>query len=96
MAVLSRDIGIDLGSSNIRVFVRGKGIVLDEPSVIAINKVTSEVLALGEKAKEMIGKTPDNIMAVRPIQNGVISDYEAAKLLIENAIEKSCRKVIFQ
>lgn len=95
MAVLPRDIGIDLGSSNIRVFVRGRGIVLDEPSVIAINKVTSEVLAIGEKAKEMIGKTPDNIIAVRPIQNGVVADYEAAKLLIENAIEKSIGKSFF-
>lgn len=95
MALLSRDIGIDLGTSNIRVFVRSKGIILDEPSVVAINKITGEVLAVGAVAKEMMGKTPDNIMAVRPIRNGVIADFEAAKLLVENAIEKSIGKSIF-
>lgn len=95
MSILSRDIGIDLGTSNIRVFVRSRGIVLDEPAVVAINKITSEVLAVGAVAKEMIGKTPDNIIAVRPIKNGVVADFEAAKLLIENAIEKSVGKSIF-
>lgn len=95
MAVLSRDIGIDLGSSSIRVFVRSRGIVMDEPSVVAINKITSEVLAIGAGAREMIGKTPDNIIAVKPIQNGAIADFEAAKLLVENAIEKSIGKSFF-
>ncbi len=95
MSVMSRDIGIDLGTSNIRVFVRSKGIVLDEPAVVAINKNTGEVLAVGAVAREMIGKTPDNIIAVRPIQNGVVADFEAAKLLVENAIEKSVGKSFF-
>lgn len=95
MALLSRDIGIDLGTSNVRVFVRSKGIILDEPSVVAINKITGEVLAVGSAAKEMIGKTPENIIALGPIKNGVIADFEAAKLLVENAIEKSIGKSIF-
>ncbi len=95
MALLSRDIGIDLGTSNIRVFVRSKGIVLEEPSVVAINKITGEVLAVGAVAKGMIGKTPESIIAVRPIKNGVIADFEAAKLLVESAIEKSIGRSIF-
>ena len=90
-----KDMGIDLGTANTLVFVKGKGIVLREPSVVAINKITGEVLAVGAVAREMIGKTPDNIIAVTPIQNGVISDFEAAKLLVENAIEKSVGKSFF-
>lgn len=73
--VFSNDIGIDLGTANTLVFVRGKGIVLAEPSVVAVDSLTGEVLAVGQKAKAMLGKTPRKIHAVRPMKDGVIADF---------------------
>ena len=70
------EIGIDLGTANILVYVKGKGIILKEPSVVAYDKDTNKIRAVGEEARQMIGKTPGNIMAVRPMRQGVISDYE--------------------
>ena len=84
MGIMSKDIGVDLGTSNIRIYVKGRGIVLSEPSVVAINKITSEVLAVGNQAKEMVGRTPDNIVAVKPLKDGVIADFDATKMLIQN------------
>lgn len=72
----SNDIGIDLGTANVLISVSGKGIVLTEPSVVAIEKNTGSVLAVGSEAYKMIGKTPSNIVSIRPLQNGVISDYD--------------------
>ena len=73
---MSMDIGIDLGTANVLVYVKGKGIVLREPSVVAVDKDTNRVLAIGEEARRMIGRTPGNIVAIRPLREGVIADYD--------------------
>lgn len=86
--VFSNDIGIDLGTANTLVFVRGKGIVLAEPSVVAVDSVTNEVLAVGQKAKAMLGKTPHKIHAVRPMKDGVIADFEIAEKMLKALIER--------
>ena len=84
----SKDIGIDLGTANLLVTIRGKGIVLKEPSVVAIDKKTGNILATGHEAKEMLGRTPDEIKAVRPLKDGVIADFTATQLMLKNIIEK--------
>ena len=71
----NRDMGIDLGTANTLVHVKGRGIVLSEPSVVAIQRDTNEVLAVGEEAKQMIGRTPGNVIAIRPLKDGVIADF---------------------
>ncbi|MCB1111353.1 MAG: rod shape-determining protein [Chlamydiia bacterium] len=86
--VFSNDIGIDLGTANTLVFVRGKGIVLAEPSVVAVDSVTNEVLAVGHKAKAMLGKTPQKIHAVRPMKDGVIADFEIAEGMLKALIKR--------
>ena len=78
----SNDLAIDLGTANILVFVRNKGIVLDEPSVVAVRKDTKKVLAAGKAAKEMLGKTPDSITACRPLRDGVIANFELAESML--------------
>ena len=88
----SKDIGIDLGTANILVTIKGKGIVLREPSVIAIDNNTGAVIAIGNEAKEMLGRTPKEISAIRPLKDGVIADYTATKLLLKNIMEKVCKK----
>lgn len=87
-----RDIGIDLGTANTLVHVKGKGIVVKEPSVVAINKETREVLAVGDNAKEMLGRTPGNIIAIRPMKDGVIADYDITRKMIKYFIQKACPK----
>ena len=72
---LGQDIGIDLGTATVIAYVKGKGIVLREPSVVAVNSATKEVLAVGHEARRMLGRTPGNIVATRPLRDGVISDY---------------------
>jgi len=86
---LSRDMGIDLGTANTLVHVKGKGIVLREPSVVAIQRDTGEVLAVGEEAKQMIGRTPGNIVAVRPLKDGVIADFDVTQAMLKYFIRKS-------
>lgn len=88
----SKDMGIDLGTANILVTVKGKGIVLNEPSVVAINSKTEEILATGAEAKEMLGRTPNEIKAVRPLRDGVIADFKATQLLLKNLIVKVSSK----
>ncbi len=88
----SKDMGIDLGTANILVTVKGKGIVLNEPSVVAINSKTDEILATGAEAKEMLGRTPNEIRAVRPLKDGVIADFKATQLLLKNLIVKVSSK----
>lgn len=88
----SRDIGIDLGTANILVTIKGKGIVLREPSVIAIDTKTGEVVATGFEAKEMLGRTPKEIKAIRPLKDGVIADFTATKLLLKNILERVCKR----
>lgn len=87
--VFSHDIGIDLGTANTLVYVRGKGIVLSEPSVVAVDSTTNEVLAVGHKAKAMLGRTPQKIHAVRPMKDGVIADFEIAEGMLKALIKKS-------
>lgn len=84
----SQDLGIDLGTANTLVYVRGKGIVINEPSVVAINTRTKEVLAIGTDAQRMVGKTPAHIVAIRPLRDGVISDFEVTEQMLRYFIQK--------
>lgn len=88
----SNDIGIDLGTATVLVYVKGKGVLLKEPSVVAINKSNNKVLAVGEEARKMIGRTPGNIVAVRPLRDGVISDYDITEKMLKEFIKKACGK----
>lgn len=88
----SKDIGIDLGTANILMTIRGKGIVLKEPSVVAIDKKTGEIKATGFEAKEMLGRTPETIKAVRPMKDGVIADFTATCLMLKNMMKKVCTR----
>jgi rod shape-determining protein MreB len=88
MGMFSRDIGIDLGTANTLVLVRGKGIVINEPSVVAIDAKTKRPLAVGADAKRMVGRTPANIVAVRPLKDGVISDFDVTELMLHYFIRK--------
>lgn len=88
----SSDIGIDLGTASVLVFVKGKGIVLQEPSVVAIDKNTNHILAVGQEARRMLGRTPGNIVAIRPLKDGVISDYEVTEKMLKYFINKTVGK----
>ena len=92
----SADLGIDLGTATVWVYVKGKGVILKEPSVVAINKVNNKILAVGEEARKMIGRTPGNIIAVRPLKDGVISDYDITEKMLKEFIKKACggKKII--
>ena len=89
---VSKDIGIDLGTANTLVTLKGKGIVLKEPSVVAINKNNQSILATGSEAKEMLGRTPDDIKAIRPLKDGVIADFTATQLMLKNLLKKVCTR----
>ncbi|MBB6714268.1 rod shape-determining protein [Clostridium gasigenes] len=91
----NKDMGIDLGTANTLVFVKGKGIVLSEPSVVAINTTTRKLLAVGAEAKLMIGRTPGNIVAIRPLKDGVIADFDIAQTMLKKLIEKVTSKSAF-
>lgn len=86
--VFSSDIGIDLGTASVLVYVKGKGVVLNEPSVVAVDKQTGKILSVGESAQKMLGRTPGNIVAIRPLREGVISDYEMTERMIKEFIRK--------
>ena len=88
LGLFSHDIGIDLGTANTLVLVRGRGIVINEPSVVAISKKTKKVLAIGAEAKRMVGRTPANIVAVRPLRDGVISDFDVTEQMLKYFIGK--------
>ena len=88
----SKDIGIDLGTANILVTIKGKGIVLREPSVISVNAKTGGIIATGFEAKEMLGRTPKEINAIKPLKDGVIADFTATKLLLRNLLERVCKR----
>src|SRR3989344_7478338 len=88
-AYLSNDIGIDLGTANTLVYLRGKGIVVNEPSVVAVNQKTGRVVAVGSVAKDMLGRTPPHIVAVRPLVDGVISDFEVTEEMISYLVKKA-------
>ncbi|AUM96778.1 TPA: rod shape-determining protein [Clostridium botulinum] len=85
---ITKDMGIDLGTANTLVYIKGKGVVLSEPSVVAINKDVNKVLAVGDEAKQMIGRTPGNIVAIRPLKDGVIADFDVTQIMLKKFIEK--------
>lgn len=87
---MATEVGIDLGTANVLVYIKGKGIVLEEPSVVAVNKDTDEILAVGEEARQMLGRTPANIVAVKPLKDGVIADYDITEKMLKYFIKKTC------
>ncbi len=89
---IGAEIGIDLGTASVLVYIKGKGIVLREPSVVAIDKNTDRVLAVGNEARKMLGRTPGNIIAIRPLKDGVISDYDVTERMLRYFINKTCGK----
>lgn len=89
---IGTDLGIDLGTATVLVYAKGKGIVLKEPSVVAIDRNSNKVLAVGEEARRMIGRTPGNIVAIRPLRDGVISDYDITEKMLQHFIKKACGK----
>ncbi len=86
--MFAKDIGIDLGTANVLIHVKGKGIVLNEPSVVALDKNTGKVLAVGEEARRMVGRTPGNIVAIRPLKDGVIADFDVTEAMLKHFINK--------
>jgi len=91
----SPDIGIDLGTASVLVYVKGKGIVLQEPSVVAMDTNTGKVLEVGEEAQRMLGRTPAHIVAIRPLKDGVISDYDTTEKMLKNFITFNNNIIIF-
>ncbi|HLS91096.1 MAG TPA: rod shape-determining protein, partial [Limnochordia bacterium] len=91
----SRDMGIDLGTANTLVFVKGRGVVVQEPSVVAIDADSKDVLAVGEEAKRMVGRTPGNIIAVRPLKDGVIADFDVTERMLRHFIGRASRRRSF-
>ena len=88
MGLFSKDIGIDLGTASVLVYVKGKGVVLNEPSVVAMDKTTGKLLKVGTDAQAMLGRTPGNIIAIRPLREGVISDYDMTERMLKEFIHK--------
>ena len=87
---MSKDIGIDLGTATVLVYVKGKGIVMKEPSVVAIDKNSEKILKFGREAQLMLGRTPGNITAIRPLRDGVITQYDITQKMIQHFIKKAC------
>ena len=96
MCALARDIGIDLGTASVLVYVKGKGVILNEPSVVAIDKNTGKLLKVGEEARQMLGRTPGNIVAIRPLREGVISDYDMTERMLKEFLRKVAGFMIFK
>ena len=92
---VGRDMAVDLGTANTLVYVRGKGVLVDEPSVVAVNEKTGEMVAVGHDAKQMIGRTPEDITAIRPLQDGVIADFEATEQMLRHFIARVHRRRYF-
>ena len=93
--MLSKDIGIDLGTANVLIYVKGRGIVLNEPSVVVIDTETKSVIAVGEEAKEMVGRTPGKVKAIKPMKDGVIADFELTEIMLNLFIKKIKAKNLF-
>ena len=87
---LSKEIGIDLGTANILIYAKGEGIVVNEPSVVTINVETNRPVAVGEEAREMLGKTPGKLKAIRPLKDGVIADFQTTEILLTHFNRKEC------
>jgi rod shape-determining protein MreB len=96
MFALRSDVGIDLGTASVLVYIKGKGIVLKEPSVVAIDQYTNKFLAVGEEARRMLGRTPGNIVAIRPLKDGVISDYSITERMLKYFIQKALGRMWFK
>ncbi len=94
-SIIGRDMAVDLGTANTLVYVRGRGVMLNEPSVVAMNAQTREILAVGAEAKRMIGRTPDSITAIRPLKDGVIADFEATEQMLRFFIQRVHRRRYF-
>ena len=94
-ACLSKDVGIDLGTANTLVYMKGKGIIMREPSVVAVDTKTDEVRCVGGEAKAVIGRTPGSIVAVRPLKDGVIADFDITANMLENFLKKACGNSMF-
>ena len=95
MSLFSKNVGIDLGTANMLIYVQGQGIVLDEPSVVALDAETKKTLAVGRDAKDMLGKTPGRVLAVRPLKDGVIADFEVTEIMLSHFIKKLNLKGVF-
>ena len=93
---LAQDIGIDLGTASVLVYIKGKGIVLKEPSVVAMDINTKTLLAVGVEAQRMLGRTPGNIVAIRPLRDGVISDFNMTERMLRYFLDKICKRRIFK
>ena len=93
--MLAKDIGIDLGTANVLIYIKGKGIVLDEPSIVALEADTKKVIAVGKEAAEMLGRTPEKIIAVRPMKDGVIADFELTEIMLNAFIKKMKARNLF-
>ena len=85
---MARDIGIDLGTANVLIYVKGRGIVLNEPSVVVVETETKKVIAVGKEANEMVGRTPENVKVIRPLKDGVIADFELTEIMLDTFIKK--------
>ncbi len=94
--IFSRDIGIDLGTATVLVYAEGKGIVMREPSVVAIDKTTDKVIKVGGEAQEMVGRTPDSIVTVRPLKDGIVNQYEVTEKMLQYFIRRACGKSLLQ
>jgi cell shape determining protein, MreB/Mrl family len=95
LSIFSNDLAIDLGTANTLVYARGKGIIVREPSIVAVNTVTNRVEAVGSEAKEMVGRTPGNIVAIRPMKDGVIADFEVTEKMLDHFIKKAHGRSFF-
>lgn len=93
--MFSKDIGIDLGTANVLIHVKGRGVIINEPSVVAIDNETKQVLKVGEEARQMVGRTPGNIVAIRPLKDGVIADFDITEAMLKHFIKKAQVKGIF-
>src|ERR1700721_817467 len=94
-SLFSSDLAIDLGTANTLVYAKGKGIVVNEPSIVAINKTNGEVEAVGKDAKEMLGRTPGNVVAIRPLKDGVIADFKVTERMLNHFIKKAHNRTMF-
>ena len=95
MMMISKDIGIDLGTANVLIYIKGKGIVLDEPSIVALEADTKRVIAVGKEANDMLGRTPGKVKAIRPMKDGVIADFEITEIMLNAFIKKIKAKRLF-
>ena len=94
LGFFAKDIGIDLGTANTLVHLKGKGIIIREPSVVAIDKYTENVVAVGADAKEMLGRTPENLNAIRPLKDGVIANLTATRMMLKHLVDKACQRYV--